>query len=167
MNIFILDTGFAAESVLPVEGFLGLFRSVLCPYFSRFLFFGTHASQSVGHKDAFVAPVFLDVVVAGLAERDLPWPDPLLGPRDGNKDALLVLQEKAREAPVHFELYRFLKNFVESRTRAGSNDYSEVRSEKDVPRRGTADLVIERCGLASAFLVLEVKKTPFFLVQKQ
>jgi hypothetical protein len=72
-------------------------------------------------------------------------------------DGMLVVQEKSREAPVHFELYRFIKNCVESRRRAGLTDYSEVRPEKDVGS-GTADLVIERTGLPTAFLVIEVKK---------
>ena len=63
------------------------------------------------------------------------------------------MREKAREAPVHFELYRFMKNCVESRRRAGLTDYSEVIPEKDVPGVGTADLVIERGGLPTAFLV--------------
>src|SRR5678815_1796904 len=73
-------------------------------------------------------------------------------------DGLLVLQEKAREAPVHFELYRFIKNCVESRRAAGLTDYSKVIPERDVPGVGSADLVIERTGLPTTFFVLEVKK---------
>jgi hypothetical protein len=73
--------------------------------------------------------------------------------------------EKAREAPVHFELYRHIKNYIESAGKSGLTKYLEVIPEKDVPGIGTADLVIEDRASEAILLVIEVKKkTPLSIL---
>jgi hypothetical protein len=67
-------------------------------------------------------------------------------------------EEKAREAPVHFELYRRIKNYVESKNADELVEFSKLVPEKDVPGIGSADLVLERTDSPAPFLVIEVKK---------
>lgn len=70
----------------------------------------------------------------------------------------MAREEKSKEAPVHFELYRLIKNNMD-KCNSDVFHYTDVEPERSVGR-GAADLVVyaEIRNQPKPFLVIEVKK---------
>jgi hypothetical protein len=70
----------------------------------------------------------------------------------------MAKEEKSKEAPVHFELYRLISNNIE-KCNSDVFRYKVVEPERTVGN-GAADLVVyaEIYGQLKPFLVIEVKK---------